>query len=149
MFRTQLELAEAIGDSPDWMRIKSYREEGRRAELVLKLGAKKRKNYWFPVSPNVFERFKDKIQSSRYEGLTYLQEYIRRYRGYLGRWPSKRYVERNKLSSKNTLVEGVGQSILKMFNEKSSVSAIASVVGLPIRLVEKFLFVSGNQLSKG
>lgn len=146
MFRPLL-VTEAIGDTPDWMRIKSYREEGRRAELILKLGAEKRKNYWFPVSPNIFEKFKDKIQSSRYEGLTYLQEYIRRYRGYLGRWPSRRYVERNKLSAKNTLTESIGSRILSLISKGTTVEEIAESCHLPVSLVKRFVFVSGHQLT--
>lgn len=136
------DLTEKMGDRPAWMKIKSYREEGRRAELVLGLG-KKKKNYWFPISPAIYEKFRGKISSSRYEGLTYLQDYIRRYRGYLGRWPSRRYVERNKIA-KSLLTESVGQTVLRMFSEGMSIDIVARETDLSVDLVSKFLKVTGN-----
>lgn len=136
------DLIEKMGDKPAWMKIKSYREEGRRSELVLKLGAKK-KEYWFPLSPAIYEKFRDKISDSRYEGLTYLQDYIRRYRGYLGRWPSKRYVERNKIK-RSLLNETLGETVHKLFAESQNIEQIAAHTGLSIDLVTKFLKVTGK-----
>jgi len=142
MFRKLQDLIEKMGDKPAWMKIKSYREDGRRAELILKLGAKK-KEYWFPLSPTIYEKFRDKISNSRYEGLTYLQDYIRRYRGYLGRWPSKRYVERNKIG-KSLLNETLSEKLHRLFTESQSIDQIAEHTGLSKDLVLKFLKVTGK-----
>lgn len=135
-------IQEKMGDRPAWMRIKDYRAEGRRAELVLSLG-KKKKDYWFPVSPTVYERFRGKIQESRLAGLRYLQAYIRQYRGYAGYWPSKRYVERNKLR-KASLQESLAATAIKLFSEHVSIADISKQTLLPVEIVTKLLQVSGK-----
>lgn len=133
-----------MGDRPAWMKIKKYKAEGRRAELILSLGKKGKRDYWFPVSPSIYENFKTKIQESRASGLLYLQNYIRRYRDYAGKWPSKKYVEKNKLSSGNTFMEGIANEILRLFQEGSSEATIVAATGLPDSLVSRFLRVVGK-----
>ena len=133
-----------MGDKPAWMKIKAYKAEGRKAELILSLG-KKKKDYWFPVTPNVYERFQDFIGRSRYWGLRYLQAYIRTYREYAEVWPSKRYTKKNRLKKNSLLSESaLASTVLRMFEEGQSISAIASQTMLPESLVERFLQVSGK-----
>lgn len=135
-----MNLLEKMGDRPAWMKIRKYREEGRRSELVLGLN---KRDYWFPLSPRVYETFQAKIKKSRLEGLTYLQDYIRRYRGYAGRWPSRRYVEQNKLSGKS-FVESIAQAILTKFDEGVAPEDIAVATLIPKDLVIRLLQVSGK-----
>ncbi len=133
---------EKMGDRPAWMKIKKYRAEGRRAELVLSL---RKKDYWFPVSPSVYERFRGKISESRLDGLRYLQRYIRQYRGYAGKWPSKRYERLNKISDTLLESESISGSIMRLFQEGHKLFAIAQAVSLPVPIVEQFLKVTGHR----
>ena len=133
-------MLEKMGDRPAWMKIKKYRESGRRAELVLSL---RKKEYWFPVSPSVYAKFQNKITESRYEGLVYLQDYIRRYRGYAGIWPSRRYENRNRIE--NTLLkESVSNSVFRLFDSGASIQDIAKTTSLSEALVQSLLVVSGK-----
>lgn len=135
-------LLEAMGDRPAWMKIKNYKAEGRKAELILGLG-KKKKSYWFPVTPNVYSQFKEKILDSRLVGLRYLQAYIRRYRGYLERWPSKRYVKANQLS-KSLLQESIVAQVDRLLSEGANINEISKKTLLPVRLLEKLLKTAGR-----
>lgn len=94
-------LIEKYGDQPEWLRISGYREDydpkrrRRIGELMLSLRGK---DYWFPVTPRVYENFVMKaVRENRGKALRYLQLYIRAYRDYNGRWPNRRYVAKNRL----------------------------------------------------
>lgn len=132
-----------MGDRPAWMKIKKYREEGRRAELILALGSRK-KDYWFPVSPNVYSNFREKIADSRSVGLKYLQKYIRRYRGYAEMWPSKRYQKKNRIN--DTLLESsLASRAMKMFRDGMTAHDISLATYIPEHLVDRLLEVTGLQ----
>lgn len=95
-------MQEKLYDKPEWLRVRGYREarptrkHRKQAELLLRLGTK---DYWFPATPSVYEKFIAKAKSeSRGAALRYLQDYIRRYRKYRGVWPDPAYVEKNKIS---------------------------------------------------
>lgn len=142
---------EKMGDRPAWMRVKKYRAEGRNAELVLSLGpAKKRKDYWFPVTPTVYRRFDYAIhENSRSKGLKYLQSYIRRYRGYTGSWPDAKYVAENKNTSKrkSLITEApIAWDIANSFKTGTSISDLVESTGLPKDLVIRVLRVQGVDL---
>lgn len=93
----QKTLDEVLGDKPEWLRIKSYRTailRPKKAELVLELRGK---NYWFPVSKRVFEKFLDLASSiNRGVGLRFLQRYIREKREYHG-FMNPLYYKQNKI----------------------------------------------------
>lgn len=102
-------LVERLGDKPEWLRIREYREaydkKRRRVmgEIMLELRGRP---YWFPVTPSVYERFVDLAWTGdRGLALKYLQAYIRTYRNYNERWPDRRYVRSNKLS-RNSFMKG-------------------------------------------
>jgi hypothetical protein len=149
------ELEEKYGDRPEWMRITGYREgrhertHRRRSELLLNLRGK---NYWFPLAPKVYERFIGKIiNENRGVGLRYLQKYIRQYRTYKERWPSKRYVRQQRLSkgsflpesqiqpSQVGLPEDVIEAILTASEQGMSVTDIAHGIGISRNHVESVL----------
>jgi hypothetical protein len=102
-------LEEKYGDKPDWLRIAAYKEaydpvsHRTKSEIMLKLTGK---DYWFPLSPAVYDKFLEKIlHENRGKGLRYLQNYIRTYKTYKERWPSKRYVRANKLPVGRSLMD--------------------------------------------
>jgi len=89
-------LLEILGDQPEWMGIKSltYSKSDPLdvGELILTLGSKRRKDYWFPVHWWVYEKFVRLARHvSRLAGLRYLQRYIRANFGYRGQWPDNFY----------------------------------------------------------
>lgn len=151
-------LEEKYGDRPEWMKITGYREgrdpvgHRRRGELLLNLSGK---DYWFPVSPRVYENFVSKIVSEdRGSGLRYLQYYIRRYRTYKERWPSKRYVRVNRVFRNSFLPESVTTAqvglpqevidfILDARGDGASVEDIATTAHVSRNQVESVLNAQG------
>lgn len=143
------ELLERMGDRPAWMRVKKYRESGKRAELVLSLGPyKNRKDYWFPLTPSVYRKFSYHITESRSRGLKYIQSYIRRYRGYAGTWPDAQYVESNKIAGKKSLITEapIAWEVAKLYQEGSTISDLSSATNLPEELLVSVLKVQGVYL---
>jgi len=132
-------LEEALGDSPEWMRIHSYVQDkkGHKGELILELG-ESRKKYWFPITPKVYRRFTYKISESRLKGLNYLQSYIRRYRDYSG-WPSSTYVSENRIKESNSLTV----KVLSLYSENKSIKHIADNLNLSLSLVEQLCCTYG------
>lgn len=153
-------LEEKYGDDPEWMRITGYREgrdpvgHRRRGELMLNLTGR---NYWFPVSPHVYERFVEKIVTEdRGTGLRYLQRYIRQYRTYKERWPSKRYVRVNRIHKGSFFPESVTpaqvglpqeiiDAILEAISDGWSPKDIASQLRLSLTQVESVLNARGAE----
>lgn len=143
------ELIEKMGDRPSWMRVKKYKQSGKRAELILSLGeAKKRKDYWFPLTPSVYRKFSYRITESRSKGLRYLQAYIRRYRGYTGAWPDAKYVEDNKLGGKLSLITEapIALDISSRYASGEDISSLCEATGLPEDLLIAVLKVQGVYL---
>lgn len=132
-------IQEAIGDGPEWMRIVDYVQDkkGHKAELILELGESKRQ-YWFPLTPQVYRRFTYKISESRLKGLKYLQSYIRRYRDYSG-WPSRSYVAENRIKESKSLTV----QALRLFSENKSVDEVAKATNLSSSLVEQLCCTYG------
>ena len=125
-----ISMMEKLGDSPNWMRIRSYhrlkgKSGGAVGELVLKLRGK---NYWFPCPAKVWRSFYAKAISKwegRYKGLRYLQKYIRRWKGYKGRM-TKSYYTKNRIPPKlrNQAVSVFGAKTLsKPFKDRQQESA--------------------------
>ena len=154
-------LEEKYGDQPEWMRISGYREgrhergHRKRAEMLLNLSGR---DYWFPLSPHVYEKFVDKIVTEdRGSGLRYLQRYIRQYREYKDRWPSKRYVKRNRLDRDSFMGEGIDPSQVGLSREMIefildahqgghwSIDKIAKEAGISRNHVESVLVLAGMQ----
>ncbi len=146
-------LSEKLGDRPEWMRIRAYREGRgpsgrRRSELMLQL---RQRSYWFPLTPRVYENFRARIGKSRSKGLKYLQSYIRRYRQYKERWPSKRYVRVNRLvsggfyneselASRTGLSTALVEEIVRLAGEgRGSVEIVSLLVGVSLPQVESVL----------
>lgn len=89
-------LDEILGDQPEWMRVKSLTYSKSEpldvGELIVTLGSKKRRDYWFPVHWWVYEKFIRLARNvSRLAALRYLQKYIRANFGYRGQWPDNFY----------------------------------------------------------
>jgi hypothetical protein len=124
-------LYEGMGDAPNWMKVHGYSSDTKRSEIILELGDKG-KTYWFPATPHVINKFRALIQESRLEGLRYLQNYIRTYRGYSG-WPDKKYVEDNRIADGK---KSLTVTVLHMFSEGVSIPDVASKLGLSENLVE-------------
>ena len=129
---------EKLYDKPEWLRVRGYREarptrkHRKHAEILLRLGSK---DYWFPATPSVYERFVNKAKSeSRGAALRYLQEYIRRYRKYRGVWPDVDYVEKNKISDDS-------------FMERARIADYASRTGASVEEVSSILAMRGRGFS--
>lgn len=133
------DIFEALGDSPEWMRIHSYVQDkrGHKSELILELG-ERRKKYWFPMTPQVYRRFSYKIGESRLKGLKYLQAYIRRYRDYSG-WGPASYVEKNRIKQPNSLTVNV----LRMYNENNNINDVSKALNLSESLVREVVVTYG------
>jgi hypothetical protein len=106
-------LLESLGDKPEWLKVKSYREgydprrKRRISEVMLTLRGK---DYWFPTSPKIYESFVSRASSgTRGSALKYLQKYIRRYRDYQERWPDQDYTDKNKVPGKSHFTDLVEQ----------------------------------------
>jgi len=154
-------LEEKYGDQPEWMKISGYREgrhavgHRKRAELLLNLSGH---DYWFPLSPKVYENFVGKIvNEDRGQGLRYLQRYIRQYREYKDRWPSKRYVKRNRMDRDSFMGEGIDPSQVGLSQEvidfildahqdgRWSIADIAKEASITRAHVESVLALAGMQ----
>jgi hypothetical protein len=139
------QMAEAFGDDPNWMRIKSYhrhKKNRRLGEMVLTL---KDKPYWFPVSRQVYERFRGYANHRFYgrgKALQYLQKYIRRFREYKGRM-TKRYFNAQRIKPKTKAKSVMGSSSLPTpFGEAVAVSRNIQQDDFP-PLIQKLVSGSG------
>lgn len=134
-----MDILEALGDAPEWMRIHSYVQDkkGHKAELILELG-ESRKKYWFPMTPQVYRRFTYRISESRLKGLKYLQAYIRRYRSYSG-WGSSNYVGENRIKDSKSLTV----KVLRMFSENKSINDVSKALSLSESLVQEVAVTYG------
>jgi hypothetical protein len=143
-------LSEKYGDKPEWMKVTGYREgrdpvgHRRRGEVMLNLSGK---DYWFPVSPKIYETFVTKIVTeNRGAGLRYLQQYIRRYRTYKERWPSKRYVRVNRIYRDSFFPESVTPSQVGLSQPLIDAIIEATEAGWSAQAIADELRLSRNQV---
>lgn len=130
-FRAALfgDLEERIGKGRAWLKIKTLKvmpgNRDQKAEMVLSLRGK---DYWFPLSKRVFEKFKSIARTvSRGAGLKYLQKYIRAHRGYrevwFGKVPANSYYWKNRVRDWNIPAKAReltgNQALRRDFNPKS------------------------------
>ena len=106
---TERMLLEAWGHHPNWLKIVQVKhgyfrdpvkppQQG--AEVTVRI---RNKDYWFPSTPQALTQFKRLgAQKNRGEALLWFRRYVRRLRGYRGKWPDRTYVIRNRILKKNT-----------------------------------------------
>lgn len=103
-----LGLCEAWGKDPKWLKVVGVKSGFRRDpvnpkipgnEVVVRI---RNKNYWFPADKQALDKFIRLGRKNRGEALQWFRRYVRRDRGYRGRWPDRGYVIKNTILKKNT-----------------------------------------------
>lgn len=105
------DILEAWGKDPKWLRVvgtktgfERYPTSGPDRKVGNEVTVNIRgKDYWFPSNPNALKKFIALGRQNRGKALQWYRRYVRRQRGYKGKWPDRTYVMRNKILKKNTL----------------------------------------------
>ncbi|MBK6942466.1 MAG: hypothetical protein IPH13_20005, partial [Planctomycetes bacterium] len=103
-----LGLAEAWGKNPKWLKVVGVKSGFRRDPVSPKIPGNevvvriRNKNYWFPADKQALDKFVRLGRKNRGEALQWFRRYVRRERGYRGKWPDRGYVIKNTILKKNT-----------------------------------------------
>lgn len=97
-------LTEGWGKAPQWLKVMNVKsgflryggESGN--EVTVRIRGK---DYWFPSDGPALRKFLRLGETNRGKALIWYRKYIRRRKHYLGKWPDRTYVMRNKILAKN------------------------------------------------